>query len=698
MKRESLGLYLLRFLLNLAFFGLILMVYWSSLLQEEDIKSIKLTVEQLRNDFLTLQEQRKSIPTSINQEETKEEAHFSDKIDSSLPNLLSEDPFYETTLPKMLGPNFRPRGIRLGAIVARPANLHPFSNWSNVVDWVSQCTTAVSTSKFGRYETFAPEAAFRMEERPAENSKDTEFWLFLRNDIFWEPLSTLLFADQITLAPHFLKKHQVTAHDFKFYFDAMMNPYVQEAGAVALRNYFSAVEEVRVVDDFTLAVRWKAKEIPQPDGTVVPKIKYAAKLWTGALRPLASFLYKYFPDGTKIIEDDSDPNTYRTNSIWAQNFALHWAKNIIPSCGSWVFNGMSEYQIRFKRNVNYFLPLAVLVDGLEIEFRDTPDAIWQDFKAAKIDAYEVQPNQIIEFEEFLKSPEYKAQAAIGLAIRRLDFPARMYSYIGWNEAKSYFKSKNVRRALTMAIDRKRIIQKNLNGMGIETTGTFYRYSPAYDPSIEPWPYDPIAARRILEEEGWFDSDGDGILDKMIDGISTPFRFGLTYYVKNPTAKSISEYVCTALKEIGIACYLNGVDIADLSATFDDKSFDALFLSWGLGTPPEDPRQLWHSLGAKEKGSSNAIGFANAEVDEIIDKLDYEYDPKKRIELYHRFDTILHVEAPYTFLYMPKVAFAYREYLQNVFIPADRQDLIPGANVAEPQSSVFWLKKNAQLYN
>ena len=140
------------------------------------------------------------------------------------------------------------------------------------------------------------------------------------------------------------------------------------------------------------------------------------------------------------------------------------------------------------------------------------------------------------------------------------------------------------------------------------------------------------------------------------------------------------------------CDLNGVDIADLSAVFDDKGFDALCLGWALGTPPEDPRQLWHSAGAKEPGSSNAVGFANKEADEIIEQLTFESDENKRIALYHRFHEIIHEEQPYTFIYTPKVALLYREYVQNVFIPADRQDLIPGANVPEPNSSIFWIKK------
>ena len=167
---------------------------------------------------------------------------------------------------------------------------------------------------------------------------------------------------------------------------------------------------------------------------------------------------------------------------------------------------------------------------------------------------------------------------------------------------------------------------------------------------------------------------------------------MTYFVKNPTAKSICEYIATALKEIGVVCTLNGVDIADLSSAFDDKSFDALFMGWALSGPPEDPRQLWHSSGAKEKGSSNAIGFANPEIDRIIDVLEYEYNGEKRIALYHRFHAIMNEEQPYTFLYTSKLTLLYRDYVQNVFIPADRQDLIPGANIAEPDSSIFWIKK------
>jgi peptide/nickel transport system substrate-binding protein len=614
-------------------------------------------------------------------------------MDPSRPNLLEEDSFYATILPQMLGQNFQPHGLLKQASIGRPANLHPFSEWQNVSSWHDQCSVAVATMQFGKYETFAPDMAVKVELRHRPSDGAVEYWVFLRDDAFWQPLTPEMFSPPIQMDSHFLRRHPVTAHDFKFYYDAIMNPYVQLAGAVALRTYLTDLEEIEVLDDHAFVARWKTKAITE-NGKPAHKAKYISKQMTGGLRPLASFVYQYFPNGKKIIEDDTDPHTYRTNSVWAQNFAQHWAQNVIPSCGPWTFESMSEREIHFKRNDEFYHPLAVLVDGAITQFKETPDAIWQGFKAGGLDIYTLQPDQTIELENYLSSEQYQQQAGKGSAIKRLNYIARTYTYVGWNQAKPFFKNRKVRQALTMAIDRERIIRQYLNGLGIPTNGPFYPYSPNYDKAISPWPFDLEASRRLLQQDGWFDSDNDGIIDKVIDGVLTPFRFRLTYYVKNPTAKTIAEYISTSLKQLGILCELDGVDIADLSGVFDDKGFDAMMLGWALGSPPEELRQLWSSAGAKEKGSSNAIGFSNAEVDEIIDKLDYEFDPEERIKLYHRFARIIHHECPYTFLYTPKTALLYRGYMQNVWIPAERQDLIPGANVAEPNPGIFWIKERA----
>lgn len=688
MKREPMGLYLLRLIISACILFFLVMVYWSSALVEEGLQEIKKELQQLEKRVLQPSRQR-VISQATEDFETKKA--LQSHMDERFPNILTEDLYYTTTLPKQLGENFVPWGVRQQATYGYPDHLHPFSGFAEVSGWTRMCNVALADLHFGIYETMTPDMALKVEARPVDGSTNPEFWVHLREGVFWQPLDPDWFSDEITLSPHFLKKHPVTAYDFKFYFDAIMNSHVQLMGAIASRTTLEDIDEFRVIDDLTFVVRWKAASVREPDGSSVEKVLYDAKLSTGQLMPLARFVYQYYADGTKIVEDDNDPNTYRVNSVWAQNFSEHWARNIIVSCGPWIFDGITEQRIQFVRNPDHYQPLAVLVEGLEIAFKNTDDAIWQEFKNGSLDTHGLSSNEVLELEDFLDSPQYRKQEKEGLAIHRIDYPAYSYVWIGWNQAKPYFKSRRVRQAMTMAIDRRRIIQQNLNGMGIETNGTFYRYSPAYDTSLIPWPYDTFQAKRLLEEEGWYDQDGDGILDKEIDGKIVPFRFYLTYYVKNPTTKSICEYVSMALKEIGVDCILNGVDIADLSQVFDDKSFDALYLAWSLGQPPDDPKQLWSSSGAKEKGSSNAVGFANKEADQIIDQLLYEDDPQRRLELYHRFSQILHEEAPYTFLYTPKAAFLYRDYVENVFIPVLRQDLIPGANVGQPLSRAFWLR-------
>lgn len=630
------------------------LVYWSSLLQEERLIEIKSKIDTLERKVSSI---HTTAPTFVKP--------TSQVAVNNKNNILKPDPYFEKTLPSKLPKDFKPNGDRKGATIGKPDSLHPFSAWAHIRTWYGLCVASIARDTFGFFEKPTPDLAVSIESIGTDLP---EYKITLRDNVYWQPLEASWFPSSIKLDPIFFEKKQVTAHDIKFFFDACMNPYVSEPGAVSLRNYIDDIKEVEVVDDLTLIVRWKTK-------------KYIALLNTLMLRPLPRHIYQYFPDGSKIVENEK-PDTYRTSSLWALNFSNHWAKNIIVSCGAFAFDGMTERGIKFKRNPDHYFPLDALVDGYEIDFRNSNESIWKSFKEGSIDTYVVRPDQLYELEQFLSSTAYAEQH---FRVNQISYISRSYTYIGWNETNPLFQNKRVRQALTMSIDRDRIIRQNLNGMGIPIHGTFYPFSPSNDNSINPVPFDPIQAKKILAEEGWTDSDRDGILDK--DG--KPFKFNLSYYVMNSTTKSIVEYIQTALKEVGIEVNLNGLDLADISKQFDDKQFDSYVLAWALGSPPEDPRQLWHSSQADLKGSSNTIGFKNKEADQIIDELEIETDPAKRIELYHRFDRLLNDEQPYTFLYTPKEILLYRDFMKNVFIPKDE---IAGAQVGEPDLTVSWIEK------
>src|ERR1700722_1273879 len=124
MNKEPIGLYIFRFILGFALFAFMAMLYWSSTLIEQDVRSLRYDIGQLKNDLFTLRADTEKVRTDVlktllNEEEKRrqpgegEATHLSPKttsLISSSPyhNLLKPDPFFATTLPKLLGPNFSP--------------------------------------------------------------------------------------------------------------------------------------------------------------------------------------------------------------------------------------------------------------------------------------------------------------------------------------------------------------------------------------------------------------------------------------------------------------------------------------------------------------------------------------------------------------------------------------------------------------
>ena len=193
MNKEPIGLYIFRFVLGLGLLVFMCMLYWSSVLVEDNLKNLRTDVADLKNDIYDLRIEADSIRDDVlkallskpisTSEALKKVEEQRPSVDSSWPNLLEEDLFYTETLPKLLGPQFKPHGAFQGSTIGKPNNLHPFSNWSQVSDWVSQCSVSLARLQFGKYETFAPDMAVKIEERKVKDSDKSEFWIHLRDGV-----------------------------------------------------------------------------------------------------------------------------------------------------------------------------------------------------------------------------------------------------------------------------------------------------------------------------------------------------------------------------------------------------------------------------------------------------------------------------------------------------------------------------------
>ncbi|MGB7630894.1 MAG: peptide-binding protein [Candidatus Deferrimicrobium sp.] len=271
--------------------------------------------------------------------------------------------------------------------------------------------------------------------------------------------------------------------------------------------------------------------------------------------------------------------------------------------------------------------------------RVIPDqaTMFLELKSGGVDIMALTPPQFVrqtETAEFKKS------------FNKYKYTASGYTYLGFRLSHPFFRDKRVRQAIAHAADKKALIDGVLLGLGQEATGPYKPGTWAYNPNVRKYPHDPLLAKALLAEAGW--KEKDGVLVK--DG--QPFEFTVLTNAGNDARAKTAAIVQQNLAEVGIRMKIRTVEWAAFINEFIDKrKFDAVILGWNI-TPDPDQFDIWHSskTGPKEL---NHVGFANPEVDRLLDEGRSTFDIEKRKKAYFRIQEILAEEQPYVFLYVPE---------------------------------------------
>ena len=226
----------------------------------------------------------------------------------------------------------------------------------------------------------------------------------------------------------------------------------------------------------------------------------------------------------------------------------------------------------------------------------------------------------------------------------------VYIYIGWNLDDPLFKDVQVRRALTLAIDRQAIIQNVVYGLGSVCTGPFVPQSWACNKDVKPLPFDPEAAKALFKKAGWKPGP-DGILHKNLNGKDTPFQFKLYTNQGNVSRERIATIVQQQLKQVGVDCQPQIMEWTTLLNEYINKrKYDAMVMGWQFGPEP-DCYLTWHSSQTGEH-QYNMVDYRNKTVDSLLVQGRETLDPARRAAIYHRIHKILADDVAATFLYVP----------------------------------------------
>jgi peptide/nickel transport system substrate-binding protein len=246
-------------------------------------------------------------------------------------------------------------------------------------------------------------------------------------------------------------------------------------------------------------------------------------------------------------------------------------------------------------------------------------------------------------------------------LRVLSKPSRQFEFIAWNGGRPPLDDARVRRALTFAIDRDRILTGIRDGLGTPAVGPVMPFHWAHDHDLPAIPFDPDSALVLLRSADIQDRDGDGRL-QLPDG--SPFRIEIKHPAGSPVSQDVAEAIRSDLARIGVRATARQTEATTLFAdlTSPERRFDAALLGWS-GDIRLDLRDTFHSRAAG--GPYQFASYSNPEVDTLLDRAALESDRDRANPLWRRVQDIFREEQPWTLLYYRTDAFLARDRLQGV---------------------------------
>ncbi len=349
---------------------------------------------------------------------------------------------------------------------------------------------------------------------------------------------------------------------------------------------------------------------------------------------------------------------------FAENFNTNFTHDAasIVGAGPYAVSSMSTHQyVKLERKASWWGD-AVEVDYIAAYPQTILFKIIDDDNNALMSLKEEE----IDVMTYISEDNFSDLRKNERALKNFNFytpDAFSYRYIGMNSQKSTLQDVKVRNALAHLVDKDVIINELCNGYASKVNGPVSPLKQNYNSQLPNFDFDLDRAKELLLQAGWKDSDGDNILDKVIDGDIVDMVLNFTY----PQGKQFYKDMATILKDeaerVGIKIELMPTEWSVIQENLKDRDFDLISLGWGQTPLLDDFKQIWHTESMTRDGS-NYVGFGNEKTDRLIDLIRETMDDSKRNEMYQVFQEMVVREHPYIFLVAPKLCMAISKKFKN----------------------------------
>jgi len=225
-----------------------------------------------------------------------------------------------------------------------------------------------------------------------------------------------------------------------------------------------------------------------------------------------------------------------------------------------------------------------------------------------------------------------------------------YYFIAFNmRSDKLYGDSNLRQAFTMCVDHDATVNKATDGQGIPVFANVPPASWAFDPNVPRYVLDTAKAKSLIESSGW-KLGSDGIYAKGSQRLST------TLYVRQgrPQRISFAQLAADQLKACGIEIKVAPSDFSTvlLPLLSYPNKFDTYLGGWSTALDPDDSSIFGcDQVVTKDKpDANNFVGWCNKEADALLTTGRQTTDQATRKDIYSKFQTIVHNDAPYFFLW------------------------------------------------
>lgn len=227
-----------------------------------------------------------------------------------------------------------------------------------------------------------------------------------------------------------------------------------------------------------------------------------------------------------------------------------------------------------------------------------------------------------------------------------EYLGNTYNYIGFNLRLDKFKDKRVRQALWYGLNLTDFIDAQWEGFSEKCLCPISPVSWAYPDitELKSYEYNPEKAKSLLEEAGWKDTDGDGILDKNGEKLSIVWTsYNDVEWPLNLIAVAKENWGALGVELEGNLMEFTAV----VDLVYDKRDFEIYNMGWALLVDP-DPTSIFGEE-SDVPGGYNSIGFHHERANEIFKLAKREYDQVLRADLYNEWAKIANEEVPYIFV-------------------------------------------------